>query len=226
MKLALWVVHCHWPFTIVKDNKLIDIFMDLNNKVEVPSCITVLQDVKEIFKMSWVKVSEILKVHIQCHLLYWSHCPLGPYSVNNTWFVKCAVLYNYMLFSCWLTSRESKGYMGSYLAAHISKCLHEYGIQYKIYSSRYEADFKQILAFMADNVSNNNTLVDELGKLLNGFQGSLTWVHCFVHILNLVVKVCVDETPNLCHLIIILVYSITIQLRDESYIWYHWGGWR
>jgi hypothetical protein len=71
---------------------------------------------------------------------------------------------------------------------------------------------------MADNALNNNTLVDELGKLLNGFQGSLTRVRCFAHILNLIVKVHVDETPNLCHLTIIPVYSVAIQLQDESYV--------
>ena len=47
----------------------------------------------------------------------------------------------------------------------------------------------QILGFTADNASNNNTLVDELADLLDGFQGSLTHVCCFAHILNLVVKV-------------------------------------
>jgi hypothetical protein len=31
----------------------------------------------------------------------------------------------------------------------------------------------QILAFTADNASNNNTLIGELGDLLDGFQGSL-----------------------------------------------------
>jgi hypothetical protein len=62
MKLALWVARCHRPFAIVEDNELVDIFMDLNNKVEVPSRFTVSRDVKEIFAMSRVKVSEILKV--------------------------------------------------------------------------------------------------------------------------------------------------------------------
>jgi hypothetical protein len=41
----------------------------------------------------------------------------------------------------------------------------------------------------ADNASNNNTLVDELAEMLDRFQGSLTRVRCFAHILNLVVKV-------------------------------------
>jgi hypothetical protein len=44
---------------------------------------------------------------------------------------------------------------------------------------------------MLDNASNNNTLIDELGELLVGFQGSLMQVQCFAHILNLMVKVCI-----------------------------------
>jgi len=48
----------------------------------------------------------------------------------------------------------------------------------------------QILSLTADNASNNNTLVDDLTDLLDGFQGSLTRIRCFAHILNLVVKVC------------------------------------
>jgi hypothetical protein len=62
MKLALWMARRHRPFTIVEDDELINIFTDLNNKVEVPSHITVSRDVQEIFKMSRVKVSDILKV--------------------------------------------------------------------------------------------------------------------------------------------------------------------
>ena len=52
----------------------------------------------------------------------------------------------------------------------------------------------QILAFTADNAFNNNTLVEELGELLDGFQGSLWRVRCFVHILNLIVKVRINVT--------------------------------
>ena len=48
----------------------------------------------------------------------------------------------------------------------------------------------QILSLTVDNALNNNTLVDDLSDLLNRFQGSETHIHCFAHILNLVVKVC------------------------------------
>jgi hypothetical protein len=62
MKLVLWVVWCHWLFSLVKDEELINIFMDLNNKVEVPSQKTVSHDVKDIFNISHTKVTELLQV--------------------------------------------------------------------------------------------------------------------------------------------------------------------
>jgi hypothetical protein len=62
MKIALWVSRRHRPFAIVEDDELIDIFMDLNNKVEVPSESTVSRDVKEIFQISRVRVAQMLQV--------------------------------------------------------------------------------------------------------------------------------------------------------------------
>jgi hypothetical protein len=51
---------------------------------------------------------------------------------------------------------------------HCYACLH-------VYDDELTPTRKlQILAFTADNASNNNTLVDELGDLLDGFQGPLT----------------------------------------------------
>jgi len=73
VKLVLWVARRHRPFSIVEDEELIDIFMDLNNKVEVPSRMTVSRDVKEIFQISRSKVAEILQVG---HLLGYVLCLL------------------------------------------------------------------------------------------------------------------------------------------------------
>jgi hypothetical protein len=70
MKLALWVSRRHRPFAIVEDDKLIDIFMDLNNKVEVPSRSTVSRDVKEIFHISRARVASMLQV---CHVHHYHH---------------------------------------------------------------------------------------------------------------------------------------------------------
>lgn len=69
--------------------------------------------------------------------------------------------------------------------------------------------------FVADNASNNNTLVDELGKLLDGFQGSLMQVRCFAHILNLVVKVCIFIT-SASILSDLLCKSILLQFSHKT----------
>jgi hypothetical protein len=48
-----------------------------------------------------------------------------------------------------------------------------------------------------DNASNNDTLVRELPNLLDNFQGSVTRIRCFAHVLNLVVKVRVSLIARL-----------------------------
>lgn len=55
----------------------------------------------------------------------------------------------------------------------------------------------QVFSLIANNASNNNTLVDELQVLLPSFGGSQARVRCFAHILNLVVKVRVDSLVHL-----------------------------
>lgn len=106
MKLALWVSRRHRPFAIVEDPELVDIFMDLNNKVEVPSHVTISRDVKEIFYISRKNLAVILQASLlnvytsvadsssiglpreapylsrwlditQCHCIYWCDSPLG-----------------------------------------------------------------------------------------------------------------------------------------------------
>lgn len=64
VKIALWVARRHRPFAIVEDPELLDLFKDLNNKVSVPSAMTVSRDVQEIFRVSQMKVSLLLQV---CH---------------------------------------------------------------------------------------------------------------------------------------------------------------
>jgi hypothetical protein len=78
MKLAIWVARHHRPFAIVEDDGLIDIFMDLNNRVEVPLRFTVSRDVKEIFEMSRVKVAAILKVRALIFYMYFDLALISP----------------------------------------------------------------------------------------------------------------------------------------------------
>jgi hypothetical protein len=87
MKLALWVARRHRPFAIVEDAELVDIFKDLNNKVEVPSRSTVSRDVKEIFDMSRKRVAAMLKVRTLLHLSLQraiASCTLRPIQENST----------------------------------------------------------------------------------------------------------------------------------------------
>lgn len=46
----------------------------------------------------------------------------------------------------------------------------------------------QVLSITCDNASANDTMIDELAKLLNEFPGSANRTRCFNHILNLVAK--------------------------------------
>ncbi|KAF8572880.1 hypothetical protein K439DRAFT_1301201, partial [Ramaria rubella] len=62
--------------------------------------------------------------------------------------------------------RLTKAHMGSYLADKLAECLCSYGIQNKI------------LGLVADNTSNNQTMLESLEFNLDKFQGSLTRVRC------------------------------------------------
>ena len=93
-------------------------------------------------------------------------------------------------------SRATKVHIGAYLADRTAECLHEFGIEKKVWTLVPNSILKltccipKVLAFIADNASNNNTLVDMLSTLIPSFGGSDCHVCYFAHILNLVVKVC------------------------------------
>ncbi|KAF8579359.1 hypothetical protein K439DRAFT_1300865, partial [Ramaria rubella] len=63
-------------------------------------------------------------------------------------------------------NRLTKAHNGAYLAEKLVECLKSYGIQDKI------------LGMVADNASNNNTMLDVLEFELKGFQGATTCVRC------------------------------------------------
>ncbi len=46
----------------------------------------------------------------------------------------------------------------------------------------------QILLITCDNASNNDTMIEELAVLIDNFPSPANQTHCFLHILNLVVK--------------------------------------
>ncbi|KDQ11446.1 hypothetical protein BOTBODRAFT_177285 [Botryobasidium botryosum FD-172 SS1] len=67
----------------------------------------------------------------------------------------------------------NKSHMGKNLAEVLAQCLKDYGLN------------GCILAVIAHNASNNNTMVKELEGLLDGFLGKLSQGCCFAHILNI-----------------------------------------
>ncbi|KAJ3510755.1 hypothetical protein NMY22_g15875 [Coprinellus aureogranulatus] len=68
----------------------------------------------------------------------------------------------------------TKAHLGVYLAARIAECVQDWGLKDKI------------MAFVGDNTSNNDTLVQELKELVLSFHGQEHQVRCFAHVLNLV----------------------------------------
>ena len=46
----------------------------------------------------------------------------------------------------------------------------------------------QILSLACNNASNNDVMVDDLANKVPSFGGDATWVRCFMHVINLVMK--------------------------------------
>ena len=62
MKVAIWVSRRNRPFAIIEDPELLEIFCDLNSKVETPSRQTVSRDIKQMFDISQKQVAKMLQV--------------------------------------------------------------------------------------------------------------------------------------------------------------------
>ncbi|KAF7371898.1 Zinc finger BED domain-containing protein 4 [Mycena venus] len=180
MKIALWVARRHRPFLIVEDPELLDIFLDLNNRIETPSASTVSRDVKEIFQMSQKCVGALLQSYPgRLHLCIdgWTAPQVISFlSLTITWICEAKMESLILDFV-----KAGKAHTGIYLASCIAECLREYGIE------------KKILSIVGDNASNNDTMIDELADLIPTFPGKTTRVHCFAHILNLVVKAILSQ---------------------------------
>jgi hypothetical protein len=58
--------------------------------------------------------------------------------------------------------------------------------------------FKQTLNIMADNASNNDTMIEELHILLKDFPGPANQTRCFLHILSITAKSIIKQfdTPK------------------------------
>lgn len=74
MKIALWIARRNRPFSIVKDEELLDIFYDLNSACITPKRRTVSRNIQQIFLLSREKLGALLQV---CNVLYSSYLYLN-----------------------------------------------------------------------------------------------------------------------------------------------------
>jgi hypothetical protein len=140
----------------------------------------------------------------QCHFIYWFDCSLGLRwccQIADPGFreVSLSALHciGYSLIVNFLHTGQQKAIRVStshHVSLHVCMSMGfmtRYApIGLPVVTYKYlNFGSHQILGFTTDNASNNNTLVDKLTELIDGFQGPLTLVRCFTHILNLVVKV-------------------------------------
>lgn len=130
--------------------------------------------------------------------LYWSGCTLGSRqqdAENNSWFCQVRQLSIFLCSFSWFTVKSDEGpYWDIPCQPHLWMLTRLWNTKESMCQTlltfcRYINYARQILALILDNAANNNTLVKELGDLLDGHQGSLARIRCFAHILNLVVKV-------------------------------------
>jgi hypothetical protein len=84
---------------------------------------------------------------------------------------------------------------GVNLANAFAKVLEDFGISDKV-SNKYLTTQSpmslltctQILSITCDNASNNDTMIEELGDLVDAFPGEASRTRCFAHIINLIAK--------------------------------------
>ncbi|KAJ3490696.1 hypothetical protein NLJ89_g11414 [Agrocybe chaxingu] len=180
LKLALWVTRKNRPFSIVEDEDLLDIFHDLNAACVTPGRRTITRDIKEIHVIGRGQLGELLrrypgKIHVAADG-WCSPNVIAFIGLTAHWIIDGRMASTILDFI-----KATKAHTGEYLAARIAESIRGYGLQDKI------------LGFVADNASNNDTLVTELGRLLPSFGGKKVRVRCFAHILNLVVKAVLSQ---------------------------------
>ena len=103
-------------------------------------------------------------------------------------------LFCIQLLTWTLCVRMSGRHTGEHLAWELKALLKSFGIENKVsifvltFSPHTYYVSHKILMIVCDNASNNDVMIRELE--LEGFRGTKGHVRCFVHILNLAVKVC------------------------------------
>ena len=88
----------------------------------------------------------------------------------------------------------ARSHSGINLVIVLADVLQTFGIEKKVWADNLKPKWKerltfmQILSIMADNTSNNDTMVKQLGVILDSFPGAANQTHCFAHTVNITAK--------------------------------------
>lgn len=84
--LTMWIVRCHHPFTMVEDPEFQEILKMLYMHMDIPLCVTILCNLKDIFNDSHMRVKDKLQVHNQhsCDSNDVSYIPINRTSLGRS----------------------------------------------------------------------------------------------------------------------------------------------
>ena len=88
----------------------------------------------------------------------------------------------------------ARSHSGINLAIVLADVLQTFGIEKKVWADNLKPKWKerltfmQILSIMADNTSNNDTMVEQLGVILDSFPGAVNQTRWFAHTVNITAK--------------------------------------
>ncbi|OJT11999.1 hypothetical protein TRAPUB_11453 [Trametes pubescens] len=174
-ELVKWVAESLWPFSIVADRGFLLLVKTRRPGYYVPSPSTVSRDAKTVFTHTRARITRLLQDY-DGRLSFATDAWTLP---NHRAFVAITVHLEYDGQPiCLLLDvvEVAKSHTGVNLAAAFAEVLEEFGIEHKI------------LSVTANNVMSNDTMTEQLGVLLDTFNGNFSRTRCFLHILNLVAK--------------------------------------
>ncbi|GBE78938.1 hypothetical protein SCP_0201350 [Sparassis crispa] len=174
-EIVRWVSESLRPFAIVEDHGFQNLMKTGRPEYWIPSRWTVAQDVHKVFVRCRTRVARMLQ-EFDGELNFATDAWMSP---NNKALVAFTVHLHHqgVLLRMMLDVIEiADSHNGVNLAAVFAKMVDDFNIAIKL------------LGVTADNASSNDTMIDELAELLEGFQGQANRSRCFDHVVNLVAK--------------------------------------
>ncbi|OBZ79481.1 putative AC9 transposase [Grifola frondosa] len=179
-EIVRWVAESVRPFRIVKDRGFLSLMKTGRPQHYIPSPSTVSRDVRLVFVRARSRIAKMLQTY-EGQLSYgtdaWTapnHRPFVGFTVHLE---RAGQPFGFPLDIVEVASSHS----GEGLAKVFKKTLQEFGVEEKM------------LAVAADNASANDTMIDELSKLIDTFPGETNCVRCFLHVVNLIAKTLIRQ---------------------------------